>query len=126
MNIILRRNLYTPWGVDGQLLINHQEVCDTIEHPYDHLPEGFYRIEIRHDSRLHRKVPVIMTPDAHHHHFPIIGIGNGPFLLTDGSINIGHRYIAGVVQQSSETFARLIDRLDKVANRGESITITII
>lgn len=66
-----------------------------------------------------------MADDVRRSAFPIIGIGNGPFLLTDGSIIVGHRLMKGVLTHSSAVFAHLIDRLDKVANRRENITLII-
>lgn len=125
MNIFINRRAHTRYGVDGQLSINGSVICDTCEHPHLHLPEGMYRVEIRHNRRLRRKVPTLMADDVRRSAFPIIGIGNGPFLLTDGSIIVGHRLMKGVLTHSSAVFAHLIDRLDKVANRRENITLII-
>ena len=101
-------------------------VCDTIEHPRLHLPSGTYSIEIRHNDKLRRKVPTLIPENVRRSAFPIIGIGNGPFSLIDGSINVGQHLMAGVLVESADTFARLIDRLDKVDRRGEKIMLVIL
>ncbi len=125
MNIIITHHSYTRFGVDGQLSINGSVICDTCEHPYHFLPNGIYRVEIRHNKQLRRKVPTLIPDNVRRSAFPIIGIGNGPFRLTNSSILIGQRLMAGVLTQSSDTFAHLIDRLDKGANRGDKIVLTI-
>lgn len=128
MNLYLKRKHFSSFGVDGRLYVAHQEVADTIEHPTCHLPCGTYQVVIRHNTRLRRKVPTLTGSDTFRFdrlRCPIIGIGNGPFKLTDGSINIGKAHIHGVVTHSNDTFCPLIDRLDKAFNRGESITLTI-
>lgn len=56
---------------------------------------------------------------------PMIKIGNGIHNRTDGSIIIGERITWGCMKHPVEHFNRLIDRLDKAQNRGESITLTI-
>lgn len=126
MNIFLSRHSYSRFGIDGKLLINGLAVCDTIEHPRLHLPSGTYSIEIRHNDKLRRKVPTLIPENVRRSAFPIIGIGNGPFSLIDGSINVGQHLMAGVLVESADTFARLIDRLDKVDRRGEKIMLVIL
>ena len=56
---------------------------------------------------------------------PQIKIGNGVYNRTDGSIIIGERIVWGALIHSADHFNRLIDRLDKAQNRGETITVTI-
>ena len=57
---------------------------------------------------------------------PFIGIGNGPFRLTDGSIIVGQRLLAGVLIHSHDIFGKLIDRLDKERYRSRPILLTIL
>ena len=57
---------------------------------------------------------------------PFIGIGNGPYRLTDGSIIVGQRLLAGVLIHSHDIFGKLIDRLDKERYRSRPILLTIL
>lgn len=132
MNIIIVRHRHSRFGVDGTLSINGSRVCDTCEHPSKFLPTGNYQILIAHNNQLRRKVPTIlplfqeiMPTSGGLKKAPFIRIGNGPFRLLNGSIIIGKTYLAGVLVESAFYFDRLIDRLDKVQNRGEAITLTI-
>lgn len=124
MNIIIKRNRYSQYGVDGQLKINGTVVCDTCEHPYFYLPRGTYFVGFGYNRKRRRKLPTIVTTGVRQG-LPTIGIGNGPFLLTDGSIIVGHRMQSGVLTDSSAVLTRLFDRLDKAAHRGQEIRLTI-
>ena len=44
MEIVLIRGDKRPWGIDGHLYINRKRICDTVEHPRFHLPQGTYEI----------------------------------------------------------------------------------
>lgn len=44
MNITIFRRRFTPWGVDGTLVINGVYFTGTVEHPKKFLPEGRYKI----------------------------------------------------------------------------------
>lgn len=132
-------------ALNGTLYIGDQRVCDTCENDHYHLCTGTYHVSITHCQQYHRKMPVIsirdepMTARCHHcrkhpidsqhanlpYYCPLIKIGNGVAHRTDGSIIIGDQLLMGVVVNSADHFNRLIDRLDKAAQRGEEITLTI-
>ena len=44
MNITIFRRRFTPWGVDGTLVINGVYFTGTVEHPKKFLPAGRYKI----------------------------------------------------------------------------------
>ena len=44
MHITIFRRRFTPWGVDGTMVINGVIVSGTVEHPYNYLPAGDYLI----------------------------------------------------------------------------------
>lgn len=56
---------------------------------------------------------------------PQIKLGNGVANRTDGSIIVGERWISGVMLRTAYYYDRLIDRLDKAAQRDEEITLEI-
>lgn len=118
MKIIITRRRYSKYGVDGTLSIGGQRVCDTCEHPANHLVCGTYPVTIIHNKALRRKLPTLPGGS-------VIKTGDGPFKLLDGSIIVGDYHLRGVVIHSAFHFNRLIDRLDKAQNRGEPITLTI-
>ncbi|MDO4496747.1 MAG: hypothetical protein Q4B58_02775 [Bacteroidales bacterium] len=146
MNIILYRHRASKFGLDGILSIRNQKVCDTTEHPDLHLAVGTYRIVIATLPKLRRKVPFVVTPETfsqdyksvipsgkvlEKHHTSYVGMGHGPFNLRQSNILVGERrkaddrILRGVLFKSEDTFARLIDRLDKAQCRSEEIMLTI-
>lgn len=44
MNIIIYRRRFTPWSVDGTMIINGGTFCRTIEHPKNYLLANSYKI----------------------------------------------------------------------------------
>lgn len=44
MNITIFRRRFTPWGVDGTMVINGVIVSGTVEHPQNYLSAGDYVI----------------------------------------------------------------------------------
>lgn len=105
MKIELVRTERKHWGWDGILRINGQKVCDTVEHPTLHLPEGQYRIGSRnHPFRR----------------------GDGPMLSVKGEIIVGKRACPGMVIHSAPAYGRLYDRLKKEWRRGHIVTLTIV
>lgn len=128
MLLILTRKNYTPWGVEGTLEIADQRVCHTVEHPDGYLTEGFYKVKLLHDKRSGRKVPALAGDDlpmVRRTRCPRLRLGNGPFTSREGSITVGKRLMAGVVNQSAEIYGRLIDRLEKAEKRQEPVKLLI-
>ena len=126
MEIKLIRHRFTPWGVDGYIEINQENVCDTVEHPQFLLPSGVYEVFFRKDDR-HKSRPLIKSDSKlTRKHQPCLMPGNGPFGTKDGSIVVGEHAIAGVLFHSEKYFIRLFDRLKKCNKREEEIILTII
>ena len=46
MNINIFRRRFTPWSVDGTMVIGGKIFCDTLERPNRHLPAGRYKISL--------------------------------------------------------------------------------
>lgn len=52
IEIFLIRTNYTRWGVHGNLYINGKFLCNTCEHPSQHLPLGCHTISCKRGARL--------------------------------------------------------------------------
>ena len=104
MEITIVRGDPKPWGIDGHLYINRKRICDTVEHPTHHMPQGAYSI----------------------------GFDNNPFRHGDGALALKHREIIvgkyllpGVVTQSQAIYDRLYERLKKAWQRHTPVHLTI-
>lgn len=120
MDIQLVRINYTQWGVEGHLYINRQRICDTVEHPTRHLPEGDYQLVWPIDEAL--------TPYTLHH--TQIRHGDGALSAIHGEIIVGQNLMTALVTQSQATYDRLYDRLyerlKKAFQRGSPVHLQII
>lgn len=148
INIELRRIGHRTDTIDGEIRIDGQKVCDCAENAHHCLPAGTYRIAVIKCRQHARKMPVVVSPNAHcslltaHcsscHREPYIGIntslpgrcvqlcpGNGVYNRTDGAIILGERVAPGCLRHSRAAFASLYDRIRKSAERGHDITLTI-
>lgn len=129
MNIIINRFNQFKESLDGYLIIGDQRVCDTAENIATALPVGTYDVEIIRDPVLRRKLPFIVSkvlPIKGELEGVSIRPGHGIFGTPKPHIIVGERIVAGCMKHSNETFARLIDRLDKCQLRKELITLTIV
>lgn len=122
MNIIINRFNQFKESLDGYLVIGDQRVCDTAENIATALPVGSYDVEIIRDPVLRRKLPFVINSRVQYSIRP----GHGIFGTPKHHIVVGERIVAGCMKHSNETFARLIDRLDKCQLRKEPITLTIV
>lgn len=104
MEIVLIRGDKRPWGIDGHLYINRQRICDTVEHPTCHKPNGTYSIELE------------TNPFRH---------GDGALASTLGEIIVGQNTMPGLVTQSAATYDRLYERLKKAWQRHTPVRLTI-
>lgn len=119
MLIEIKRYRYSPYGVDGKLIINGRTICATLEHPRNYLPAGSYPLDLEIDRKLCRRLPT--TPSG-----AVIRPGNGPFTLKGGSIIVGKEYIPGLMIKSAQTFERLYNRIDKNMKRHKGVVLTIV
>ena len=105
MEIVIVRGDHKSWGIDGHLRINRKRICDTVEHPKRHLPEGTYLIELDNNPFRH---------------------GDGAMASLKGEIIVGKYAIPGVVTQSQATYDRLYERLKKAWQRGTQVRLMIV
>ena len=154
MHIEINRNARHGQAIDGTLRINGAHVCHTAENTLAALPRGTWPLLIHTCRRYRRKMPLVITQDTTRSGWtldlmarcnacrpteippnnntrlplrcPMLKPGNGVHRRTDGSIIVGKPAEAiGCLLHPERHFNRLIDRLDKAQNRGETITLTI-
>ena len=122
MEITLVRQEHKPWGIDGHLYINRKRICDTVEHPTRHLPEGDYIISSLGaigsslSAAAHSKGN-LPSPFRH---------GDGALASLHGEIIVGKQLLSGVVTQSQATYDHLYERLKKAFQRGNTIQLRIV
>ena len=104
MEIVIVRGDKRPWGIDGHLYINRKRICDTVEHPTRHKPNGTYSVELDNNPFRH---------------------GDGALASTLGEIIDGQSSIPGLVTQSQATYDRLYERLKKAWQRHTPVHLTI-
>lgn len=105
MEIVLIRGDKRPWGIDGHLYINRKRICDTVEHPTRHKPNGTYSVELDNNPFRH---------------------GDGALASILGEIIVGKAVMAGLVTQSQQTYDRLYERLKKAWQRGTTVRLKIV
>ena len=122
MEITLVRQEHKPWGIDGHLYVNRKRICDTVEHPTRHLPEGDYIISSLGaigsslSAAAHSKGN-LPSPFRH---------GDGALASIHGEIIVGKQLLPGVVTASQVTYDRLYERFKKAFQRGNTIRLKII
>ena len=104
MEIVIVRGDNKSWGIDGHLYINRKRICDTVEHPTRHKPNGTYSVELDNNPFRH---------------------GDGALASTLGEIIVGQSSIPGLVTQSQATYDRLYERLKKAWQRHTPVHLTI-
>lgn len=104
MEIVIIRGEHKPWGIDGHLYINRKRICDTVEHPTCHKPQGTYEIDLG------------TNPFRH---------GDGALTAIHGEIIVGKQLLSGVVTESQTTYDRLYERLKKAFQRSTPVHLTI-
>lgn len=116
MDIQLVRTNYTQWGVEGHLYINRKRICDTVEHPTQHLPEGDYQIT-NDKSQMTNEECFLPSPFRH---------GDGALASIHGEIIVGKQLLPGFVTQSQSTYNHLYERFKKAFQRGTPIHLRIV
>lgn len=153
MHITIFRRRFTPWGVDGTMVINGVIVSGTVEHPYNYLPAGDYlilplplkfkkKIEVDVKKKHHKKEKEFKTeiveeyktmPVIHkenHGIFPVAGkpyitAGLGPLALKHGSIVIGKSLMSGLVAYDENLFQKFCKKIEELADENEIIDLHI-
>lgn len=145
MVITVNRNEVIGECLDGILLIDGVQVCDTSENAFTCISEGKYEIERRRCKQLEHApfVPIIkvfeeMLPCEQCRQLeyasndtvlpcycPQIKVGSGIRNRQDGRILVGTKVVDGVVEHSQEAFDQINERIRKSLARGKSVTVII-
>ena len=132
MNITIFRRRFTPWGVDGTLVINGVYFTGTVEHPKKFLPAGRYKIApvpIKIVEEV-RTMPTILQEKGRVSKKPVIRKpylkpGFGPFALKYGSIVMGKSLKTGLVANNEEKFQEFCDMISDALQKKERVTLVI-
>ena len=135
MHITIFRRRFTPWGVDGTMVIDGFFFCGTVEHPKKFLPAGSYMIApvpIRFQQGIEkiRTMPTILetkdrVPKKPVLRKPYLKPGFGPFALKYGSIVMGKSLKTGLVAYNVEKFQEFCDMISDALQKKERITLVI-
>ena len=132
MNITIFRRRFTPWGVDGTLVINGVYFTGTVEHPKKFLPAGRYKIApvpIKIVEEV-RTMPTILQEKGRVSKKPVIRKpylkpGFGPFALKYGSIVMGKSLKTGLVANNEVKFQEFCDMISDALQKKERVTLVI-
>ena len=132
MNITIFRRRFTPWGVDGTLVINGVYFTGTVEHPKKFLPAGRYKIApvpIKIVEEV-RTMPTILQEKGRVSKKPVIRKpylkpGFGPFALKYGSIVMGKSLKTGLVAYNEVKFQEFCDMISDALQKKERVTLVI-
>ena len=132
MDITIVRRRFTPWSVDGTLVINGVYFTGTVEHPKKYLPAGGYKValvpikfvkELRiMPTILGRKERVPKKPVIRQSYFKP---GFGPFALKHGSIVMGKSLKTGLVAYNEEKFQEFCIMISDALQKKEKVTLAI-
>lgn len=154
MEIKLIRITHSGEAIDGQLYVDGQLLCDTVENEAGALPAGNYQIVRHFCEQYERHIPLIVgkgTPSPSIHHpspsgppcsrctkipeisnnallpvyCPQLKMGNGVHHRTDGSIILGTQIVPGCLKHTREPYKNLSDRIRKISKRKKEIILTI-
>lgn len=128
MDLFLRRHPPTPQGIFGELLVNGQWECWTLEdqgtnlagHPLP-IPAGTYPVEITPSQRFHHLLPWVNVPG-----YSGIRIHAGNTTAdTEGCILVGRERTAEGILLSRLALESLQSKLASAQARHEPITLTV-
>ena len=140
MEIVIVRQEPKPWGIDGRLSIGRQYLCDTVEHPRHHLPEGDYIITslsagsaspLSAAAHSEGNLPSPFRPASGGKNScglsrGLLRHGDGALASLHGEIIVGKQLLPGVVTASQATYDHLYERLKKAFQRGNTIHLRIV
>lgn len=135
MHITIFRRRFTPWGVDGTMVIDGFFFCGTVEHPKKFLPAGSYMIapvpiRFQQGKEEFRTMPTILpvkdrVPKKSVLRKPYLKPGFGPFTLKYGSIVMGKSLKTGLVAYNEEKFQEFCDMISEALQKKEKVTLVI-
>ena len=140
MNIIIQRDRPRGEYVHGQLTIDGNRVCQTLENALSCVPAGEYVISLLKCKQYSRKMPCL-NPNAPCAqcpklkfvcsnstlpcYCPQIKPGNGVHDRHDGSIIVGQYNCLGSIIKPRDIFDALYERIRKSIGRGNQVILTI-
>ena len=140
MNIIIQRDRPRGEYVHGQLTIDGNRVCQTLENALSCVPAGEYVISLLKCKQYSRKMPCL-NPNAPCAqcpklkfvcsnstlpcYCPQIKPGNGVHDRHDGSIIVGQYNCLGSIIKPRDIFDALYERIRKSISRGNVVTLII-
>ena len=140
MNIIIQRDRPRGEYVHGQLTIDGNRVCQTLENALSCVPAGEYAISLLKCKQYSRKMPCLNSnaPCAQCPklkfvcsnstlpcYCPQIKPGNGVHDRHDGSIIVGQYNCLGSIIKPRDIFDALYERIRKSISRGNQVILTI-
>ena len=135
MHITIFRRRFTPWGVDGTIVIDGFFFCGTVEHPKKFLPAGSYMIapvpiRFQQGKEEFRTMPTILPVKGRVSkksvlRKPYLKPGFGPFTLKYGSIVMGKSLKTGLVAYNEEKFQEFCDMISDALLKKEKVTLVI-
>ena len=140
LNIIIQRDRPRGEYVHGQLTIDGNRVCQTLENARSCVPAGEYVISLLKCKQYSRKMPCL-NPNAPclqcpklkfvcsnstlPCYCPQIKPGNGVHGRLDGSIIVGQYNCLGSIIKPRDIFDALYERIRKSISRGNQVILTI-
>ena len=140
MNIIIQRDHPRGEYVHGQLTIDGNRVCQTLENALSCVPAGCYVVSLIKCKQYSRKMlclnadapcskcpkqKFICTNSVLPCYCPQIKPGNGVHNRHDGSILVGQYNCLGSLIHPKDVFDALYERIRKAMSRGTVVTLTV-
>ena len=140
MNIIIQRDRPRGEYVHGQLTIDGNRVCQTLENALSCVPAGEYVISLLKCKQYSRKMPClnsnapclqcpklkfVCSNSTLPCYCPQIKPGNGVHDRHDGSIIVGQYNCLGSIIKPRDIFDALYERIRKSISRGNVVTLII-
>ena len=140
MNIIIQRDRPRGEYVHGQLTIDGNRVCSTLENALSCVPAGEYVISLLKCKQYSRKMPClnanapcaqcpklkfVCSNSTLPCYCPQIKPGNGVHDRHDGSIIVGHYNCLGSIIKPRDIFDALYERIRKSISRGNVVSLII-
>ena len=147
MNIIIQRDRPRGEYVHGQLTIDGNRVCQTLENALSCVPAGEYVISLIKCKQYARKMPLVFPQPSSlipqpscaqcpklkfvcsnstlPCYCPQIKPGNGVHDRHDGSIIVGQYNCLGSIIKPRDIFDALYERIRKSISRGNVVTLIV-
>ncbi len=131
MELRLKRTTFTSESTIGELYIDGEFECNTLEDVVRDgpkvfgktaIPYGKYKVVITMSNRFKRLLPLLLNVD----NFEGVRIHPGNYAKdTEGCILVGINPRTDYIGKSQDTFGYLFPKLQEAIKNGESINLTI-